>query len=92
MNDDTMRIFSIPNRDGNNAHDWITCDKRLSLPLPCHWLHKAQSKDRCTYMAFHHGAAGKCRIVEDVATLIAVNVVSLNNINNVEGEVKQEKK
>ena len=40
-------------------------------------------------MAFHHGAAGKCRTVEDVATLSAVNVVSPNNINNVDGEVKQ---
>ena len=56
---------------------------------PGHWSRKTQSKDSWTYMAFHHGAAGKCRTVEDVATLSAVNVVSPNNINNVDGEVKQ---
>ena len=42
-------------------------------------------------MAFHHVATGKRRTVKDVAKLSAVNVVSLNNINNVKGEVKQKK-
>ena len=43
-------------------------------------------------MAFHHVATGKRRTVKDVAKLSAVNVVSLNNINNFDGEVKQKEK